>query len=372
MKVKPFALERYFARYEFAAQYLLSSSDCEALAMSALIDMADDETRSLWQSLLLGYTESMGHPALRTAIADLYPGLGVEDVLVMAPEEGIFLAMHAVLEPGDHVVCTFPAYQSLHEVARTIGCEISYWKPLETGGWHFDLTQLEALMRKETKLVVVNFPHNPTGFLPAAADFRALVERVAARGAMVFSDEMYRGLEIEAGSTLPAACALYDRAISLCGLSKSFGLPGLRIGWVATRHTAVLKRMSHLKDYTTICNSAPSEVLALIALRNRERIIAANRQRVCTNLAVLDRFFARYPKEIEWHPPLGGSVALTQLGFTQDTYAFCEQLVEATGIMLVPSRLFGYGDRHVRIGLGRDNLPDVIERFGVFVDQYLK
>ena len=371
MHIQPFALERYFAQHEFVAQYLLSSSDCEALSMAELIDMADAQTRSLWENLHLGYTESMGHPMLRSTIAELYTDLNSSEILIMTPEEGIFLLMQAVLEPGDHVVCTFPAYQSLYEVARSIGCRLSFWKPTENDGWYFDVSELEALIRKETKLVIVNFPHNPTGFLPQKADFEALVAAVEARGACLMADEMYRWLEIDTGSTLPTACELYDRAISLCGLSKTFGLPGLRIGWVATHHSATLRRMSHLKDYTTICNSAPSEILALIALRNRDRIVSVQQTRVRANLAVLDRFFKAYDKAFVWHRPLGGSICLPKALFTEDTHEFCDALVKQAGIMLVPSRLFGYGDQHVRIGFGRENLPDVLQRFGTFLDGYL-
>lgn len=175
MKITPFELERYFAKHEFTARYLLSSSDCEALTMSELLAMADTETTWLWDGLSLGYTETLGHPVLRETIADMYDGLGANDILVVVPEEGIFLVMHVLLEPGDHVVCTFPAYQSLYEVARSIGCDISTWEPIEERSWHFDVEQLEEKLRSNTKLVVTNFPHNPTGYIPTKADFQALI-----------------------------------------------------------------------------------------------------------------------------------------------------------------------------------------------------
>ena len=243
----PFALERYFARREFSARYLLSASDCQGPAMAELVAMTDDALRARWANLQLGYTESQGLPELRAEIATLYGEVGADRVIdadrviVAAPEEAIFLTMHALLAPGDHVICTFPGYQSLYELARSIGCEVDLWKPAEQvggaegAGWRFDPAGLEALIRPGTKLVVWNFPHNPTGALPSAGDFSRMIDAVAREGAWLFSDEMYRLLEPAPDSRLPAAVDLYERAVSLGGMSKAFGLAGLRIGWVVAR-----------------------------------------------------------------------------------------------------------------------------------------
>jgi aspartate/methionine/tyrosine aminotransferase len=372
MKIEPFALERYIARYEFSAQYLLSCSDCEAISQTELLEMADTETMRLWENLKLGYTEALGHPALRKSIAGIYDGIEAENIMVTVPEEGIFLTMQALLEPGDHVICTFPGYQSLYELARSMGCHVTMWKPDEHAGWHFSVDQLKNMIRANTKLVAVNFPHNPTGFVPAADDYTSLVDLIAQGKAYLLSDEMYRFLEVAPGTTLPAACELHDKAISLFGLSKTFGLPGLRIGWVATRDREALERMSFLKDYTTICNSAPSEILGLIAVRSRERIIARQEARIRKNLDVLDDFFDKYSNTFNWQRPLGGSVCFPRMLMFEDTFEFCEKLVKETGIMLVPSRMFQYGDNHVRIGFGRKNLPEVIQRFADYLDLLLR
>jgi aspartate/methionine/tyrosine aminotransferase len=368
MRIEPFALERYFARYEFSAQYLLSCSDCEPLSLSELLAMADSETARLWGELRLGYTESEGHPLLREAIAELYAGIDAEHTLVLVPEEGIFLLMHALLDAGDHVICTFPAYQSLHEVARSIGCAVSTWEPEEELGWRFDIRQLESKLQTDTKLVVANFPHNPTGYVPPRRDFEDLIELVRRRGVYLLSDEMYRFLEVDEGSTLPSGCELYDRALSLFGLSKTFGLPGLRMGWIASHNQEALERVTALKDYTTICNSAPDEILAIMALRSKAHIIGRQVERVRRNLAVLDEFFREYHDCLSWNRPRGGSICFPRMLAVQDTSAFCEELVRDTGIMLVPSRMFQFGDHHVRIGFGRENLPEVISRFAEYLD----
>lgn len=333
--------------------------------------MADRESFLLWEKLRLAYTESPGHPLLREEISALYTTINTDDVLVMVPEEAIFLTMHALLEPGDHVICTTPAYQSLHQVARSIGCRVTEWLPNEQQGWRFEVGDLESMLGQDTQLVVVNFPHNPTGYLPPEEDFRALVDLVQQRGIKLLSDEMYRYLEVGPETTLPAACDLYSGAISLSGLSKSYGLPGLRIGWLATRYLGLLERVSVLKDYTTICNSAPSEILGIIALRNRLKIVADQLVRVRRNLALLDDFFDHYAAIFEWKRPGGGSICFPRMLSVEDTEQFCERLVQDTGIMLLPSSMFQFGNHHVRVGFGREDLPEVIDLFAVYIDTIL-
>ncbi len=372
MKIEPFELERYFAKYEFSVRYLLSASDCEALSMSALLQMMDPESGQLWDELKLAYTESAGHPLLREAIAEIYANISPEDTLVAAPEEGIFLFMQALLKSGDHVVCAFPAYQSLYEIARSIGCDVSNWEADEDRGWRFDVDRLETLLRPETKLVVVNFPHNPTGYIAERNDYDAVLDLVRQRGAYLLSDEMYRFLEFDPDAALPPACELYDRAFSLCGLSKAFGLPGLRIGWIASQNQEILTRMAGLKDYTTICASAPSEILAITALRNKEKIVARQLDRLKRNLAVLDEFFAEYDDCFSWNRPAGSSVCFPRLLTQKGAAEICDHLVRSAGIMLVPAGTFHFGDRHVRIGFGRENLPEVIERFSDYLSEQIR
>jgi aspartate/methionine/tyrosine aminotransferase len=367
MQLPPFELERYFARYEFSARYLLSSSDCEPLALKTLLGMADDRHLLLWEELTLGYTESSGHPLLREAIAALYESLDAEDILVAAPEEAILLAMQALLKPGDHVVCTFPGYQSLYEIPRAIGCRVSLWEPGESDGWQFHLDRLETLLQPDTRLVVVNFPHNPTGALPSVETFEALIGLLRQRGIFLFCDEMYRGLEIEPGATLPAACDRYERAVTLGGLSKSYGLPGLRIGWLATRDRDLITRTAQLKDYTTICAGAPSEILAIIALDNQKAIVAGQHERLHANLQMLAAFMAAHDDCFHWQRPRGGSICFPGLRRPEGAQVFCRKLVEKAGIMLLPSAPFQYGDQHVRIGFGRQNLPEVLQRFDAYL-----
>jgi aspartate/methionine/tyrosine aminotransferase len=380
MHLRPFALERFFARHEFSAQYLLSTSDCQGLPMADLLVGTDPDLRRRWETLRLGYTESQGSPELRQEIAGLYRSVDAEEILLAAPEEAVFLTMNALLEPGDHVVCTFPGYQSLYELALSIGCEVTFWEPEEdlTGKrWWFDPSRLQEHLRPDTKLVVWNFPHNPTGALPSTEDFAEMLAAARAVGASVFSDEMYRLLEPSVDVRLPAAVDQYERTLSLSGMSKVFGLAGLRIGWVATHDQELLERMKNLKDYTTICSSAPSELLALMALRSRDRILETHRERVRRNAEVAQEFFARHAAQLEWIPPQAGTVCFPRLvpGAREaarpqaaGAEEFCARVLRDTGVLLLPSTVYDYGDEHFRLGLGRE---DFAEGLGV-LDGYLR
>jgi len=367
--IAPFKLERYFALYEFKAKYLLSSSDCESLRMSELLEMADTESLRLWEELSLGYTESPGHPKLREEIARQYANVPPDNIVVAAPEEAIYVAMNTLLAPGDHLICISPVYQSLYEVARTNGCTISDWKVRPDGnGWRLPVEELETMITLRTRLIVANFPHNPTGYLPWDADFESLVSVARKHNLYLFCDEMYRLLEHDAANRLPPVAEVYERGISLSGLSKSFALPGLRVGWLATQDTALPLKWLAFKDYTTICNSAPSEILALMALRATEPIIHRNLNIVHDNLRVAKEFVAAHAAQFEWFEPQGGSIMFPKWTGKLAVEEFCQRMVDERGVMIVPGSIFDYPGSHFRIGLGRKNLPEVLEQ----VDAYLK
>ncbi|HET9851269.1 MAG TPA: aminotransferase class I/II-fold pyridoxal phosphate-dependent enzyme [Candidatus Limnocylindrales bacterium] len=373
MRIADFALERYFAKWEFAVEHVTCASDVEGWSVAELLALADDETRSMWDELRLGYTESTGDPLLRAEIARLYEGLTADDVMVFAgAEEAIFCLMSTALEEGDHVVVTWPGYQSLYEVARSVGAKVGLHLLREDDGWSLDVDRLLRSLHDETRMVVVNAPHQPTGMLPSEEEWRRLAAECGSRGIRLVGDEVYRFLEHDGASPLPAAADLDDRAVSIGVMSKTFAMAGLRIGWLATRDHDVLDRCARLKDYTTICSAAPSEVLALIALRARDRVIARSREIVASNLALVDDFFARRADAFTWVRPRGGSTGFPRLvdggpaGSSADRLA--ARLVESTGVLLLPSSTFGFDDAHVRLGLGRTDLPRAIEKLEAFLD----
>jgi aspartate/methionine/tyrosine aminotransferase len=367
MAIRPFALERYFAEYEFSVEFLLCSSDVESFALHELLALADDESRVLWEGLLLGYTETAGHPLLRAEIAALYPGLEADDVLVFAgAQEAIFAFTQAALGPDDHAVVVTPAYQSLHEVARAAGTEVSTVELEHESGWALDLDDVRRELRPATRAIVVNFPHNPTGAHVDRATLDGLVAMAEEAGAHLFSDEVYRWLEHAPGALLPGAAELSARALSLGVMSKTFALPGLRIGWLACRDRELLGRIAAIKDYTTICSSAPSEILALIALRRRDEVVARSRAIVDANLPLLDDFFARWDGVFDWVRPRGAAIGFPRLLAATSIDDFARELVSEEGVLLLPGSIYEHPGNHFRLGFGRRNMPQALARLERF------
>lgn len=363
MPINPFKLERYFAKYEFSVKYLLSSSDCESLSLSELLEMASSESLALWGDLRLGYTESQGHPLLRQEVARLYPGLTPEQTLIAVPEEAIFIAMQTLLTPGDHVIALAPSYQSLYEVARSIGCDVTPWS-LHTApdGWTLNLDELSQAINPRTRLLVINFPNNPTGFVPEHEQFDAILELARQHNLYVFSDEMYRLLEYDPARRLPSVAQVYEKGIALSGLSKSFALPGLRLGWLTSRADGLIERWLEFKDYTTICNSAPSEILGLIALQNGAKIVARNLEIIRANLSIAEQFFfSRHADKIAWYNPQAGSIAFPRWLGDASLEQFCQAALNQQGVMIVPGDLFDQPGAHFRIGMGRKNFAEALE-----------
>jgi aspartate/methionine/tyrosine aminotransferase len=367
MQLPSFKLERYFAQYEFNVKYLLCSSDCESVTIQNLLAL-EREAHERFLRQWLGYTESPGAPELRQEISRLYTTIQPAEVLVhTGAEEAIFLFMHAVLQLSDHVIAHSPGYQSLTEVARGAGCEVTRWQARERNGWALDLDDLRYALRPNTRVIVINTPHNPTGFLMAPEDFRAVNQIAQAKDVILFSDEAYRESEYRAADRLPAACDINDRAVSLGVMSKTYGLPGLRIGWIATHNAEIYAQMARLKDYTTICNSAPGEFLAALALRHREKLAQRNLEIIWRNLEILERFFARHQDRFAWQRPAAGPVAFPRL-LGENVETFCERLVRQAGVLLAPGNLFDDYDNHFRIGFGRKNLPEAVARLEDFLN----
>ena len=342
MQIADFALERYFARWEFNARYLLCASDVQGYPMAELLALADDETSALWDKLTLGYTESTGHPLLRAEIASLYDTIEPDEVLTFAgAEEGVFCLMNVLVGSGDHVIVTWPGYQSLYEVARANGAEVTLHELHETNGWALDLDLLRRQLTPSTRLIVVNLPHNPTGMLADRATFDGLLALAAEAGAYLLVDEVYRGLELDPSDRLPAGADVLPLGISLGVMSKSFALAGLRIGWLATHDRELLDRVARFKDYTT--------------------------------LELLDGFFESWPDRFSWVRPRAGSIGFPRLrvpGVRIDDWA--ADLVEAEGVLLLPGSQFGHASNHFRIGFGRTDLPEALDRLESHAERTLR
>ncbi len=366
MHLPPFKLERYFAKYEFTTEFLLCSSDCESMSIADLLALepgAGEKFQQTW----LGYTESQGSPFLRKEICNLYETVQPEDILVHSGAgEAIYLFMYAAFQKGDHVIVHSPGYQSLAEVARAAGCDVSPWMAREENGWALDLDELRHLMRMNTKAIIINTPHNPTGYLMVREDFLAVNKFAQENNLLLFSDEVYRESEYDPATRLPAACDLGEHAVSLGVTSKTYGLAGLRIGWIAAKNKKIYQNMAALKDYTTICNSAPSEFLAEVAMRNRTKLAERNLTIIKNNLVVIDELFTRYSHLFSWVRPQAGSMGFPRL-LKGDVEEFCDTLVKKAGVLLLPGSAYDDSRNHFRLGLGRKNLPRAVERLDEFL-----
>lgn len=380
---RPFALERFFAKHEFSAPYLLCSSDCESMPVAELLATDPGATDRLLD-LRLGYTETRGAPSLRAAIAGQYAGLSSDAVFVHAgAEEAILNLCLAVLSAGDRVVVTYPGYQALEEIPRAIGCDVRRWELRTTGvagraggmvpgaaetatgqprRWFLDPDELRAIGGDSVRLIILNAPHNPTGALPTRDEYESIIAYARKTGALLLVDEVYRRLERDQSKRLSSICEEYENGIALDVLSKHAGLAGLRVGWLASRRADVLDAVAVVKDYNTICSSGPSEVLAELAVNNLEHIAARNRTIIGHNLGLLERFFADHEDFATWIPPVAGSIAFPRLTGGADAEVLAEKLVREAGVLLLPGGFYDYDRSHFRIGFGRRNMPEALAR----------
>jgi aspartate/methionine/tyrosine aminotransferase len=371
MNIHTFKLEEYLARYEFSAPYLLGCSDAESFAMSDILSLASPVDKALWNNLHLGYTESLGLPSLRQTVSqELYNDLAADNILMFAgAEDGIFCSLHALVEAHDHVIVLTPCYQSFFEIPRLRGAEISEIPLREEDQWRIDLNAIQEAIKPNTKCIVINFPHNPTGQVIEEDELVKLVDLCRSHNVWLFSDEVYRLLGAPNQPWAPPAACMYEKALSLGVMSKAFGMAGLRVGWIACQDLAMLKKIEHTKHYTSICNSAPAEIISLIALHNKEAILQRNNQIVKSNLGLLDQFFVEHNNLFEWIRPQGGCVGFVRYKGTETADSFCNKLVQTMGVLLLPASVYSHNSNHFRIGFGRRNMPLCLEKLTEFLRQ---
>ena len=339
------------------------------MTIQDLLGLANVDAKE-FENLTLGYTESQGDPDLRKAIASSYETVKPDDVIVLgSPVEGIYLAARALLEPNEEVIVLNPAYDALYNTfAHIVGSEhVRKWE-LQAGEseWELDLGILQALITERTKLIVVNFPHNPTGYLPTLDELNQLVALASEHGIWIFYDEMYYGLVHSGTPDIPSAADLYDKAVVLSGLSKTYGLPGLRTGWLVVKDASLRANIMNWKFYTSICPPAPSENLAKIALSVKESIRQRNIGIIEKNLQIADAFFSRWPNLFKWRRPRAGSVALVEMDVPSAS-EFSKKMAEEAGILIQSAQMLGGTDQQIRMGFGRTAFSDALSHFEAYL-----
>jgi len=370
--MRDFALEVFLAGWEFTAPYHMTASDIESMTVADLLALATPEDRNALDTLWLGYTETWGSRELRAEIARTYEAMALENILCLAGAgEGLYAVAKVLLQAGDHVLVPTPNYQSAETVPLSV-CEVTgiplrCTAPLmgpgtqARGGWRLDPEDIRAAIRPNTKLLSLNFPHNPTGMLMTREDLDAVIALCRHHGIYILCDEVYRGVELEPADQMPQIADVYERGISLNVISKAYGLPGLRIGWIASQDTSLLQKVERYKHYLSICNSAPSELLTLVALKARGGILARNHALLQENVMLLEQLFADFPGVVDWQRPQGGCVAFPRCIAPEGGEEFCRKLIEESGVLLLPSSIYAseltdVPQDHFRIGFGRGRM----------------
>lgn len=371
MRLEPFAMERYQSIWEHQVAWNVSESGVEPLRVEELAQ-SDGERESLLRQPL-AYTQTNGTVALRRLIADLHDGASPDHIQVTngGSEANLITLLHLV-QPGDDVVLMTPNYMQAPGLARALGANVIPWPLREnTEGtrWAADLSALETLVTPRTRLVFICHPNNPTGCRLTAAELDG-IGRIASRaGAWVVSDEIYRGAELDAVES-PTMWGRSDRVIVTSGLSKAYGLPGLRIGWVAGPPD-VVEQLWAMHDYTTIAPGAANDLLARIALSpaGRERLLARTRGIVRANYPVVRSWLEKRKKRFSCIVPEAGAIAFVKYQHAINSTALVERLRVEQSVLVVPGDHFGM-DGYLRIGFGShpEHLQGSLARIAALMD----
>jgi len=370
-----FKLETHFSKWEFKAKYHLTASDAQSLSLRELLELASPEDRDAFEGMWLGYTETFGAPDLRHTIADTYEAQKASNILCFCgASEGIFAANSVIMDNDSHAIVVTPNYQSHEALPATFG-QVSAVPLDAANNWALDIDQIRASIKPTTKLVTINFPHNPTGSILPLDRYMALINLCREHGIYILHDEIFHGLGHAQSMHLPQIADVYERGLSLNVTSKSYGLPGLRIGWIACQDNALLLQMERMKHYLSICNSGPSERLANIAIKNREKILSRNCQIVDSNLPKWEALFERYPTLFDWQRPDGSCMAFPRYTGSEGVEVFAQKLVEESGVLVLPSSIYSSTlantpKDHFRIGLGRKGLDEGLEVMQAHIEKH--
>lgn len=377
--MRNFALERFFSKWEFKAKYHMTASDIKCITIGELLAMEGDHAIEEFKNLPLSYTETYGNPKLRELIAETYVNLKAEHILCMCGAgEGLYAVARVLLSKDDHVIVPVPNYQSAEtvplEVCEVTGVLMDYDS---NTGWSLDMKKLKEATKPNTKLISLNFPHNPTGYVLDKTQQLELLEWCREKDIYLFFDEVYRGVELEDEDQLPQVADVYEKGISLNVMSKAYGLPGLRLGWLASQDKEILHKIECYKHYLSICNAAPSEYLAVLALKHRKTIIESNKALLRVNLEHLENLFADFRELFEWHRPRGSCVAFPKYLGADGVEEFCKKLLHESGVLLLPASIY-HSDvaevslSHFRIGFGRADCVEGVNAMRAHLEKHYR
>lgn len=363
MDMSKFLVDAYFTEYESKAQYMMGSSDPESLPLKKVVS-----DLSKYADEPLGYALGSGYLPLREKLSALYETITSDQIAMMnGGEETIYVTMRALLKPGAEIVVQMPAYQSLLVIAREIGCSIVEYRSGFEQNWAFDLNTLKTKITSQTSLLILNYPHNPTGACLTDSEMASIVELCREHNLYLIADEVYRFLHIDKSCTDASFADLYENAIALGSFSKTFATPGLRLGWVATKSSELMQKLLAYRHFTSTCSNLPCQWLANELLNKWDTIIQRNNAIVYRNAVLLEQFVKQHDDLFAYVPPKGATMAYVKLLAKQSAMDFCMEILEHTGVLIVPSSVLENSDEYLRVGLGRENFPECI----LLIDKYL-
>ena len=365
MKFPEYKLVKFQSENAHRSKYFMGASGPEAISLQELLSLSSAEDRQRWQGFSLGFASSQGDEQLRELIAAEYPGLSAQNIITFAgAQEAIYATYHALLNAADKTQVITPVYEPLSIVAELIGAEVNK-VPMKNAdsSWQLDMDAWTDRFHPHTKLAVINFPHNPTGAMISRLQLQVMVDQCRDYDCWLFSDEVFRGLEYREADRLPPLASSYEKGISLGVMSKAYGLGGVRIGWVACQDTKLIHQLHEIKQYLSICNSRADEVLASIVLKNSRKLLTQNVEMIRNNLQIIEAASEQFSDRVEWYPPMAGCVAYPRVKNVDAANGFVEEVLDKTGILLVPGECFQQGEAHFRAGFGGRSFAYQFSRF---------
>ena len=351
MKIEIFEMERAQSLWENRVKYNLTESGVHPYTLEEFL--RNDEIEILL-SIRLGYGQTNGSEELRQAISRLYPGAGLDNVLVTnGSAEANFITIWQNLEPEDELILMMPNYMQIWGLARSFGIKVRPLHLREELKWGPDLEELKSLISPRTKMIAVCNPNNPTGAVLSDSEMKEIASLAEEADAWIYSDEVYRGAELE-GEETPTFWGLYDKVMVSCGLSKAYALPGLRIGWLVGPKKKIEEAWAY-HDYTSISSGILSNWIASLVLEpeRRKKALDRNRKILNENLAVLEEWVQKHKPLFELIPPRAGGVAFLRYNMKINSTKLADKLLKEKSVFVVAGDFFGM-DHYIRIGIGTE------------------
>lgn len=361
-------MENWFKKYRPFVKYNLADSGVRDLTIKQIFELCGKDVAAL-NDIKLEYKDSRGSEELRKAITQTYISVNPENILVTtSTSEALFIFLNEVLSPGDTVILEFPAFQSLYEVPRALGCNVKFLKLKYEEGYLPNISRLKELIDTRTKLIVINNPHNPTGSTLRSEELSKIWEIAESCGAYLLADEHYRFLPLDGTETVSSMVDLNSKIIGTGSITKCFGMIGLRMGWLIGP-SKLLQQCQIFKDYLTHVLSPISDFIATMVIKNREVILKKNIQMIKKNVTVFESFISRHNDILSWVPPKGGAVCFPKYNLDISSDRFCECLIDQEDVFLLPGSCFEK-EGFFRVCLGVENklFTEAIER----MDKYLR